>query len=73
MKKKMIGAMMRSKLWLWEQARKFKEDERGASDFVALIVIIVIILAVAVIFRENLKTMAEQVFEQLGGFIGGGE
>lgn len=46
------------------------EEERGDSNFVAIIVIIVIILAVAGIFRTQLLELVNKVFEQLTDFVG---
>lgn len=37
-------------------------EEKGASDIVAIMVVIVILLAVAVIFKEQLSTLVESVF-----------
>ncbi len=49
---------------------KLIADERGDSNMVAVIVLIVIILAVAAIFREQLLSAVNSVFEQLTEFIG---
>ncbi len=49
---------------------KFLKDETGDSNMVAVIVLIVIILAVAVIFREQLMGAVNSVFGQLTEFIG---
>lgn len=69
MKKALIGTMMRSKLWFWDQMERFKESERGDTNFVAIIVIIVIILFIAGIFKDSLKKAVEDVFKNLGTFI----
>lgn len=37
-------------------------EEKGASDIVAIMVVIVILLAVAVIFKEQLEGLVEKVF-----------
>lgn len=37
-------------------------EEKGAADIVAILVVIVILLGVATIFREQLKTLVESVF-----------
>lgn len=59
---------------LWKMIFKFKEDflydEEGDSNMVAVIVLIVIILAVAAIFRESLIDAVNSVFDQLTEFIG---
>ena len=47
----------------------FKEEERGASDMVAVMVLIVIIIAVAAVFNGKLKEIVEQIFTKLSGFV----
>jgi hypothetical protein len=54
----------------WNWLESFIEDEEGDSNMVAVIVLIVIILAVAAIFREQLLTAVNSVFDQLTEFIG---
>lgn len=54
----------------WNWLESFIEDEEGDSNMVAVIVLIVIILAVASIFREQLLTAVNSVFDQLTEFIG---
>lgn len=49
---------------------KFLADEEGDSNMVAVIVLIVIILAVAAIFREQLLAAVNAVFGNLMEFIG---
>jgi hypothetical protein len=47
----------------------FKEEERGASDMVAVMVLIVIIIAVAGLFNGKLRDVVEQIFTKLGNFV----
>ena len=49
----------------------FKEEERGASDMVAVMVLIVIIIAVAAVFNTKLKEIVEQIITKLSGFVSG--
>ena len=54
----------------------FKEEERGASDMVAVMVLIVIIIALAALFNQKLKGAVESIFAQLTSFVetrGGGQ
>lgn len=60
---------MRMSLAMRKFVDSFKE-ERGATDFVAIIVIIVIIMAIAVIFQDNLRNAVNKVFSNLMDFIG---
>lgn len=47
----------------------FKAEEKGASDMVAIMVVIVIIIAVAGVFNEQLKQAVTDVFSKLTNFI----
>lgn len=51
---------------------KMRSEERGASDMVAVIAIIVIVLAVAVIFRQQLTAVVEAAFGNVTEWIGTG-
>ncbi|GFI16433.1 hypothetical protein IMSAGC009_01598 [Lachnospiraceae bacterium] len=45
-----------------------KED--GDTNFVSIILIMVIVIAIAVIFKDQLTSAVQSVFEQLTEFIG---
>ena len=47
----------------------FKKEERGASDMVAVMVIIVIIIALATLFHDRLKDIVGQILDKLSGFV----
>ena len=47
----------------------FKKEERGASDMVAVMVLIVIIIALATLFHGRLKEIVGQILDNLGGFV----
>lgn len=50
--------------------KDFMESEKGASDMVAVIVLIVIVIAIAAIFREQIMNAANKVMESLMDFVG---
>ncbi len=54
----------------WKVLEGLINDEEGDSNLVAVIVLIVIILAVAAIFRTQLLNAVNSVFEKLTEFIG---
>lgn len=60
----------RVKFGLMNWVEDFLTNEEGDSNLVSIIVLIVIILAVAAIFREKLITAIESVFGKLMEFIG---
>ena len=47
----------------------FKKEERGASDMVAVMVLIVIIIALATLFHDRLKDIVGQILDKLSGFV----
>ena len=53
--------------------RKLEEllCEEGDTNFVSIILIMVIVIAIAVIFKDQLTAAVENVFGQLSDFIGG--
>lgn len=54
----------------WKVLEGLINDEEGDSNLVAVIVLIVIILAVAGIFRTQLLGAVNSVFDKLTEFIG---
>ena len=49
----------------------FKKEERGASDMVAVMVLIVIIIALATLFNGRLSEIVGQILDNLGAFARG--
>ena len=47
----------------------FKKEERGASDMVAVMVLIVIIIALATLFHGRLNDIVGQILDNLSGFV----
>lgn len=66
MDKKLLGLQMNAQNYL----KQLLEEEDGDTNFVSIIVIIVIVLGIAAIFREQLTDAVELVFGQLFDFIG---
>ena len=53
---------LRTKAKLQQGLKNMFTDETGAADIVAILVIIVIVLGVAVVFKEQLMKLVETVF-----------
>lgn len=49
--------------------KAFKKEERGASDMVAVMVLIVIIIALATLFHDRLREIVGQILDSLSGFV----
>lgn len=56
--------------WKYNFMQNFVRDEEGDTNMVSMIVLIVIVIAVAGIFREQLEKVVKQAFDKLSGFIG---
>lgn len=54
---------LRTKAKLQQGLKNMLTDETGAADIVAILVIIVIVLGVAVVFKEQLMKLVETVFK----------
>ncbi len=58
----MFTAMYMMLLGKWEA---FKQEEKGAVDIVAIVVMIGIAVALAVIFRTQIQNLLETLFESI--------
>lgn len=66
--------MMRKMDMLWIGAKNcihnfwedFKTEEKGAAEIVAILLVILAIVAVVVIFRDQLKALINGVFGEVG-------
>lgn len=52
--------------------KKLVTDENGDTNFVAIILICVIVIALAITFKDTLKGMMDSVTGQLTDFVGDG-
>lgn len=48
------------------KAREFFTDEKGAVDIVAIVVLIGIAVLLALVFKDQLATLLEKLFETIG-------
>ena len=62
---KLIGMKLRAGRFL----ERLREEERGDTNFVSIIIIIVIVLGIAAIFRTQLTEAVNSVMGQLTDFI----
>lgn len=47
-------------------AEDFKKEERGASDIVAILLIILVVVAIAFVFKKQLGNLVNNVFNKVG-------
>ena len=62
---KLIGMQLRARRFL----SQLMEEERGDTNFVSIILIMVIVIGIAGIFRRELKIAVEAVLKQLTDFM----
>ena len=70
MRERMIAGYLRRKLVCRNALENFAKEEKGASDIVAIMLVIVILIAVAAVFRTQLLAAVNGVFEQLMEALG---
>lgn len=46
-------------------AEDFKKEERGASDIVAILLIILVVVAIAFVFKDQLGNLVNNVFDKV--------
>ena len=69
MKEKIDGAIIRGQIELHNTVDRLASEERGASDIVAVVVLIVIAIAAGVIFKKQLEKAVQNVFSNLDSFV----
>lgn len=67
----MDNQLIRLQVMLTCFLQDLKDEERGESNFVAVLLIIVIAVAVAIIFKDNITKLVTNVFNQVNTFVGG--
>lgn len=61
MKQKALKAYLRAE----EKIKSFLQEERGATDFIAIILIIVVVIAIAVIFKDALMGIVTSMMDKI--------
>ena len=70
MRERIIAGYLRRRLACERALEDFAKEEKGASDIVAIMLVIVILIAVAAVFRTQLLAAVTVVFEQLMEALG---
>lgn len=68
MKRKLMETYVKGRAELLKAVEQFLDEEKGASHLVEIIVVIVIIIGIAAIFRTQLTAFVNQVMEDLLNF-----
>ena len=70
MRDKCLSFMIMMQLRMMGMLNDLKKEERGASDIVAIVLVMVIIIAVASIFKTQLTAAMNKVMDRLIEFVG---
>ncbi len=69
MEERLDWMLLQMKLRLERYAERLIREEKGASDIVAILVIIVILIAIAGIFKSGLAELVDTVFSRVTDFV----
>lgn len=61
--------LLKAKMKAGQYMSELIHEEKGASDFVAILVIIVILIAVAMVFRDGLEGLISTVFGKVSEWV----
>lgn len=50
------------KTWLAAQWSRFVEEEKGAADIIAIVLVIAVVIALAILFRDKLGELFNSIF-----------
>lgn len=68
--RKLMNLYVKGRVNLIKAMERFKEEEKGASHLVEIIVVIVVVIAIAGVFQTKLTTSVGKIFTNLDTFIG---
>ena len=66
----MLAYLQVKKFLLKERLNDFLNEERGAADIVAVILIVVIAVAIAWLFKDRIMELINNLFDQIGDTSG---
>ncbi|MCI7062109.1 MAG: flagellin-like protein [Lachnospiraceae bacterium] len=68
MREKMLAAEVNMVLKVQKAKRRFKEfvcNEEGDTNIIAIVLILVVVIALAVIFRDNIKKLVDSIWKKV--------
>lgn len=71
MKNYVLGKMLMAQMKMKDFVKNLAKNEEGDTNFVSIILIIVIVVGIATLFRKELMGLAEDVIDQLTEFVNG--
>lgn len=62
---KVMNGMWRTKNTITEKVHNFFVDEKGDTNLISIVIVLVIVLALAVVFRKNIAELVNKMWEQI--------
>lgn len=72
MKRKLMELQVRGRIFLQEKMEKFLSEEKGASHMIEIIVVAVVVIGVATVFKTELGKAIVEIFKKVTTFINQG-
>ena len=64
---RIMNGLWRMKENVKDAAHDFFTTEDGDTNFISIIIVLVIVIALAALFRKNIKAMVEAIWEKISG------
>lgn len=55
-----------------QRVRNFMQEEVGGTEIIAVIIILVVVIALGLVFKDNIIEMANNIWDKIGGGSGNG-
>lgn len=63
---KVMNGLWRTKNAVGKAVHDFFVDEEGDTNLISIVLVLVVVLALAVVFRENIAKMVNDMWDQIG-------
>jgi len=67
---KIMNSLIRTKNTVGEKVHDFFVDEEGDTNLISVVIILVIVIALAAIFRKNIANIVKAMWESIAGDVG---
>ncbi|MFV0411983.1 MAG: Flp1 family type IVb pilin [Oscillospiraceae bacterium] len=71
LKRKIDSALLRAKLSVQNRAAEVLTSERGDTNIIAIILILVVVIGLVIIFRDQLTSLVQRIFGSINEDVDG--
>lgn len=71
LKRKIDNALLRAKLSVQNRAAEVLTNERGDTNIIAIILILVVVIGLVIIFRDQLTSLVQRIFGSINEDVDG--